>query len=263
MQIEIKGVYITEMQEKTWGRVYMVYVEEHTEKYIFKNWLKFKEKTYKGEGNIVNEPSFTWVNTSLQHFFSDYLDVLNGKADNLNLTTPNFKNEYGTPSVILQKLLIELKANIGESVANRRGWFLEEQNKQVVLSSVLVNPKGTITLVDYFNYELKFEPILKTLYLFFLQHLEGCRLSELYLHKTELLDIYTLLNPNKNKEKMQETIDVLVTVSNNSLHEKISKIKNKIKSELNEDLCNYYAITGVPGEKYMINLPFNLVVLNH
>jgi hypothetical protein len=106
MQIEIKGVYITEMQEKTWGRVYVVYLEDNTEKYIFKNWLKFKEKTYKGEGNILNEPSFTWVNTSLQHFFPDYVEVLNGKADNLNLTTPNFKSEYGTPSVIFQKLLI-------------------------------------------------------------------------------------------------------------------------------------------------------------
>ena len=41
--------------------------------------------------------------------FSSYKDILNGVADHLYLTTPNYKAQYGTPSIILKRLLIELK----------------------------------------------------------------------------------------------------------------------------------------------------------
>lgn len=218
-RIEITGVYITEYQERTWGRVYVTYTINNNAFYIFKNWIKFDEKTYKGEGPIQNEPSFTWFDTEKQHFYSNYHEVLQGTADHLYLTQAKYRNDFGTPSVILEKLLLHVYSNHAENVNNRRNWFTQQQaEEEIVLSPIHITPQNQILLPLYGNKEIKLEPILKTLYIFFYQNPQGFLISELYEHQNAIENIYQQLTPNKTKKEVSEKISNLLNYQHNHLN---------------------------------------------
>jgi hypothetical protein len=251
----ITGVYITEFQNSTWGRVYVTYTINNNAFYIFKNWIKFDEKTYKGSGEIQNEPAFTWFTPDKQHFYNNYQDVLDGKADHLYLTQPKYKIQYGTPSIILQNLLLHVYSNHAENVNNRRNWFTQQQaEKEIILSPIKITPQYQIVLPLYANREIKLEPILKTLYIFFYQNPQGFLISELYEHQNAIENIYQQLNPNKTKKEVSEKISNLLNYQHNHLNEKLSKIRKQLKEQLNVTLEPYYSISGTPGGIYKIKV---------
>lgn len=274
MQITIKSIHVTEMHEKTWGRVYIQYTKNNQECFIFKNWLYFDEKTYVSDGNLTS-PNANFNNENIdkhhsiylffpptkRHVFSDYQDVLNGKADHLFLTPSNFKSQYGTPSIILKHLLIELKANLAEPLENRTGWYKRYQNPELVLSELTVNTKNKI-LLSLYDIEIKLEPLLKVVYLLFLNHLDGIKLKEISNHSKELNRIYTKLSPNTEIDKVSLRIDELLNTTNNSLHQKISKINKIFKDELGDKISPFYQISGSAGQPYKINLSSNLICIS-
>lgn len=118
--IEIKQVGITTFQApNTWGRVFVDYVENGEEKFIFKNFIKFEEKNFNGPGSFKVEPAFGYHKE--YEITADYMSVLEGEYDNIYLTAPKYKDKYGTPSKILNKLIQDLDNNLFEDVKNRRG----------------------------------------------------------------------------------------------------------------------------------------------
>lgn len=258
MSILIKSVHITEYQQATWGRVYVQYEKNGQLFFVFKNWIKFNEKTYKGIDSLEDEPAYNWFEPNKRHIFTNYKDVLNGCADHLYLTPERHKVEFGTPSIILKQLLIELKANIGEPVENRRGWFLKEQNNEIIISNIIVNEKNKI-LFPVYDTELKLEPMLKLVYLFFLKQNQGIKFIEIPDYKNELLKIYQKISTSSDNLKIQKRIDELTDLTSNSLHEKISKVNKKIKTELGDILSQYYMIKGEPTQPYKINLSKDLI----
>lgn len=251
---KIQSINITEYQQATWGRVYVQYEKNNQLFFAFKNWIKFGEKTYKGIGTLEDEPAYNWFEPNKRHIYTQYEDVLNGCADQLYLTPEKYRDEYGTPSKILKRLLIEIKANIGEPVENRRGWFLKEQNNEIILSSVSVNEKNKIFLPEY-DLEIKLEPMLKLVYLFFLKQDKGIKFIELPNYKNELLKLYQKLSTSSENTKIEKRIDELTDLSSNSLHEKISKVNKILKTELGETLANHYIIKGEATQPYKVNLP--------
>lgn len=251
--MQIQSIHITTYQESTWGRVYIQYQQNGQQFYIFKNWLVYNEKVYKGIGDVVEEPAYNWFTENNRHVFTNYKDVLEGKADDLYLTQPKYKDEYGTPSKILKRLLIELKANIAEPVEHRRGWFNRFQNQSIELSDVLVTATNNISLPHY-DLEIKLPGLLKLVYLFFLKHPEGIRIVDLPDYKQELLSIYEKLAVGSDKEKAAKSIDTLVNPTENSIHEKFSKIKKYLGDELGDKIARHYIITGNKGEAYKIAL---------
>lgn len=272
MSINIKSIHITEMHEKTWGRVYIQYEQNNQDFFIFKNWLYFDEKTYKNLGNLDSAAEsfnneeigkhhsiYLWFPVEKRHTFLNYKDVLNGSADNLYLTTPNYKAQYGTPSVILKRLLIELRANIGEPLANRTGWYERYQTPEVILSPIVITAKYKIHLLLYENLEIKLEPLIKLVYLLFLNHPEGIVLVNIGDYEKELSDIYSKITKSDDLAKIQRRVSELTNLTGNSLHEKISKIKNNFVDELGEKLAKNYYIYGNPGEAYKINLSPTLI----
>lgn len=118
--IEILEVGITEYQERTWGRVYLNYLENGEPKFIFKNWIYFNENTFQSEGTFENEPAYTWFES--QHIVT-LEETINGNFDNLYLTPSNYKSRYGTPSIIVKKLLKEIDSETFNNVESRRGWY--------------------------------------------------------------------------------------------------------------------------------------------
>jgi hypothetical protein len=121
MSIEIVQIGITEIQDATWGRVYIDYKEDDVYKFVFKNWIKFEEHNFNGAGSFGTEPAFTWF-TSRQ-ITTDYMAVIEGEYDDLVLTPSNHRASYGTPSKIVIHLLNDLDMGIMEDINNRRGWI--------------------------------------------------------------------------------------------------------------------------------------------
>ena len=120
--ITIKQVGITEQKERTWGRVYVDYSEDGEDKFAFKNWLKFAEKTFEGDGSFETEPAYTTFDS--KRIVEDFEDVLDGLHDRLVLTTNSkYTKDYGTPSKILFKLIQDLDAGLAKDISERRGWY--------------------------------------------------------------------------------------------------------------------------------------------
>lgn len=270
MSITIKSVHITEMHEKTWGRVYVQFEQDNEEHFILKNWLFFDEKTYKSIGNLLVDETieengvrqhhvYLWFPPEKRHVFQDYKDVLNGAADNLYLTTPNYKEKYGTPSLILKRLLIELRANIGEPLAYRSGWFQRYQTPEIILSPIVISENYKIHLSLYENLEIKLEPLIKLVYLLFLNHPEGIVLVNIGDYEKELSSIYSRITKSDDLTKIRQRVSELTNISSNSLHEKISKINKVLKDDLGDKIAFSYQINGVPGEAYKIGLNPSLI----
>lgn len=123
MAIEIIQIGITEAKEATWGRVFIDYKENGEYKFAFKNWIKFEERNFNGNGSFGTEPAFTWFNK--REITSDYMSVLEGEYDFMFLTPAKYKSNYGTPSKILRKLISDLDKGLMEDINSRRGWFNE------------------------------------------------------------------------------------------------------------------------------------------
>ena len=275
MAITIKSVHITEMNENTWGRVYIQYQQNEIEYFIFKNWFYCDEKTYRGMGKLESAHSdfnneeigkhhsvYLWFPLEKWHVFLNHNDVLNGSADNLFLTLPKHKDKYGTPSVIIKRLLIELRANIGEPIENRTGWYQRYQNPDLVLSNIIVDSKHKIRLALY-EIELVLEPMQKLVYLLYLNHLEGIKLKDIVSYKNEIIAIYNKISKSDDKDKIAKRIDELTDISKNSLHEKISKINKIIADELGAKLAPFYQIAGSSGLAYKINLSSELITIKN
>lgn len=121
MAIEIKQIGITEAKGATWGRVFMDYIQDGETKFAFKNWIKFQEKNYTGNGSFETEPAFTTFNS--QEITEDYMAVLEGEYDNMFLTPHKYKGDYGTPSKILMNLIQDIDEGLVDDIKSRRGWF--------------------------------------------------------------------------------------------------------------------------------------------
>lgn len=135
----------------------------------------------------------------------------------------------GVDSMILKKMLAEI---------------IDESRP---LSHVLITKDWRILLPDYNNLEIKMEPINKAVFLLFLRHEKGIRIKDLIDYQSELESIYSQLS-HEDMEKRKASIAKLVDPTNNSIHEKLSRIREAFICRFEEDLaCNYF-ITGGRGE---------------
>ena len=121
--IDILKIGITEAKDSTWGRVFIDYVENGEKKFAFKNWIKFEERNFEGSGSFNSETAFTWFDK--KEVTDDFMSVLEGEYDFMFLTPAKYKEEYGTPSKILKRLISDIDRGLMEDINNRRGWYNE------------------------------------------------------------------------------------------------------------------------------------------
>jgi hypothetical protein len=130
---------------------------------------------------------------------------------------------------------------------------------KVILSRILIDKRYNIFLTDFGNREVKMHALPKTVYIFFLKHLNGVRFKELYQHKTELLEIYNLITNISDKEEIEEKIKDLVDMKKNSINEKCSNIRASFRKIMDEHIAKHYYIDGMNGEPKKISLPNDLI----
>lgn len=131
-------------------------------------------------------------------------------------------------------------------------------NEQENLSHLVVTKEYRIILPDYYNTEIKMEPLVKAVYLLFLKHPEGIEFKRLSDHKEELTQIYVRLKPNGLNERVLQSIEDVTNPVLNSINEKCARIRAAF--QFDDNLAKHYYIDGLRGEAKRISIPRDLVV---
>ena len=135
----------------------------------------------------------------------------------------------------------------------------EEKSKNAIkLSKLHITKDGTILLADY-QKEVKMEPIVKAVYLLFLNHPEGIAFKYLPDYRKELTDLYQKIKPFGLTERAIRSIEDVTNPLLNSINEKCSRIRAAFLSEVDPSLLEQYIITGKGGEVKKILLSRDLV----
>lgn len=128
------------------------------------------------------------------------------------------------------------------------------------LSPLIIDSNYRIFLPDYGNIEIIMSPLPKTLYLFFLQQPNGIMLHDLVDYKKELLAIYNKITNSSEPIEIVKRIDDMVDMSNNSINEKCSRIKEAFVSKIDDSLACHYYINGKRGMPKKVSLAPDLIV---
>lgn len=132
--------------------------------------------------------------------------------------------------------------------------FKQNFKKQVKPVPIIINEKKQIILPKINNLEIRLNPLFKTLYIFYLKHSNGVRLTELSDFKVELITLYKELSVIDNDGTIESRIKDLVNPFGGSFSQKKSKINKIVTDLLGEPLAKFYRIEGDPGEPFKINL---------
>jgi hypothetical protein len=101
------------------------------------------------------------------------------------------------------------------------------------------------------NLELKLYPLDKTVFVFYLNHLEGVRLNELSDHIEELLSLYRRFSVADTNEVIIERIHDLVNRIGGSFSQKKSRLNRTLTTELGE---RYAAIRSMAMPENLLKL---------
>lgn len=140
----------------------------------------------------------------------------------------------------------------------RLGTREEKSRNAIKLSKLRIAKDGNIILADY-QKEIKMEPIVKAVYLLFLNHPEGIAFKCLPDYRKELTDLYQKIKPFGLTERAIRSIEDVTNPLLNSINEKCSRVRAAFLSEIDSSLLEQYIITGKGGEVKKITLPRNLV----
>ena len=112
---------------------------------------------------------------------------------------------------------------------------------------------------DYGNLELNLNPKQRTIYCFFLRHLEGVRFVDLIDHSSELGHLYRRFSNQGSPEEIEVSLNLLINPMENNLNEVLSKIKKRLNETLGQRIAEKYYIKGIKGAAYKIELDSELI----
>ena len=129
------------------------------------------------------------------------------------------------------------------------------------LSRMVVTEVGRIILPDYNEMEIEMRPTAKALYLLYLKHVDGIAFKDLPDYKKELMKIYGQVSNLSDGDAQREAVEALVNPLQNTINVTCSRVKEAFVSRFNNDLADYYVISGKRGEAKKIKLNRGLVDL--
>ena len=129
------------------------------------------------------------------------------------------------------------------------------------LSRMVVTEMGRIILPDYNEMEIEMRPTAKALYLLYLKYADGIAFKDLPDYKDELMKIYAKVSNLSSGDAQREAVEALVDPFQNTINVTCSRVKEAFVSRFNNDLADYYVISGKRGETKKIKLNRGLVDL--
>ena len=169
--------------------------------------------------------------------------------DTMKTTYPDDKDE-------VWKLIHEIESRV-EHLADKG---IDEKilhqivAKPVVVSRMVITRDYRITLPDYDDMEINMTPLVKAVYLLFLRHPEGIILKHLEDYRKELVEIYTGIKGLPLDEKMMQSVVDVTNPLNNSINEKVARIREAFVTRFKESLATNYIVHGGRGEAKRIPL---------
>ena len=133
-------------------------------------------------------------------------------------------------------------------------------NEDELFPQLVVTKDYKIVLADESSTEVKMEPLVKAVYLLFLNHPEGLAFKTLPSYRDELTKIYSRLRPFGLNNQAIRSIEDVTNPLLNSINEKCSRIRAAFISEVDSSLADQYYIIGKSGEPKKISLPRDLVI---
>lgn len=158
---------------------------------------------------------------------------------------------------IAQMYLNEIR-KLGLSPDQLRSLIVTDKPKA---SQLIVTEKFDIFLPDYKGgMTICMTPLMKTIYLFFLRHTEGVAIKDLPDYRTELMTIYGRVSNVSDRERQENSVEQLVHPFNNSINEKLSKIKKGFIDMMPPELAAFYYIFGSRACARKIQIDRKLVI---
>ena len=131
---------------------------------------------------------------------------------------------------------------------------------------VMVNGDLKIVLPEYDEMEIKMPAMSRSLYILFMklrkQGAGGIVLRNIDEYRDEIIDIYSLVKPGADEQRVAQSVDNLCDPYGESLHQAISRINRCIRSVITDKgLAAQYIVAGTRGEQYGIALDPELIEL--
>ena len=128
-------------------------------------------------------------------------------------------------------------------------WALEQLVKpELKLSRLVITKDYRILLPDYNDMEIKMEPLVKAVYLLFLNHPEGIMFKCLPDYRQELAQIYVKLKPYGMSDRVLQSIEDVTNPLLNSINEKCARIRGAFVGQFDDHMARHYYVDGLRGE---------------
>ena len=169
-----------------------------------------------------------------------------------------------TEDIRTEDLIEEVKERIAKLRQRGISQYILEQliHPDDRLSRMVITNDYRIVLPEYNNLEIKMEPIVKAVYLLFLNHPEGILFKNLPDYREELTKIYMRLKPSGLSERALQSIEDVTNPLLNSINEKCARIRGAFVGQFDDHMAKHYYIDGLRGKVKKISLSRELVVWN-
>lgn len=205
-------------------------------------------------------PRLREITTALLNCGKTSADDILGFPDVLKVKSCMTLFDMVSPNDIFKQVLEKYyEGKLCDKTIWRLGTREEKSKNAIKLSKLRITKDGTILLADY-QKEVKMEPIVKAVYLLFLNHPEGIAFKFLPDYRKELTDLYQEIKPLGLTERAIRSIEDVTNPLLNSINEKCSRIRAAFLSEVDSSLLEQYIISGKSGEVKKIALSRDLVV---
>lgn len=172
----------------------------------------------------------------------------------------HFNSQLGEENI--DDLIEEVKERIAKLRQRGISQYILEQliHPDDRLSRLMITKDYRLLLPDYNNMEIKMEPLVKAVYLLFLNHPEGILFKNLPDFREELTSIYNKVKSCGLTDRSIQSIEDVTNPLLNSINEKCARIRGAFVGEFDDRMARYYYIDGMRGEAKKISLPRNLIV---
>lgn len=151
-----------------------------------------------------------------------------------------------------------------DALMNKYGISVEEMEIllacKIRLSRLHITAKKAILLEDFDQTEVKMDTLTKAVFLLYLNHPEGIRYKELSDHQRELEEIYSSITGREDPDCIRKSVEGLCDPLNNSINEKVSKVKKAFRDVVNDRVAKFYYIDGEKGTAKRIALDRDYVL---
>lgn len=173
-----------------------------------------------------------------------------GSSRMFSLVIPKPKTESSEPPVTDLELDEKTKAILAEIEVLQRKYGISIEELEVALaykvklSRLHITRKKEILLEDFDRKEVRMDTLTKSVFFLYLRHPEGIRYKELSDYQQELEEIYSSITGREDLDSIRKSVADLCDPMNNSINEKVSKVKKAFRDVVNDRVAKFYYIDG-------------------